>query len=78
MSAFAQIELDFIKHRQAEGITAAKARGVKFGRPRKKFPGNYLEVRDAWKAGKISAREAGKLLGVNPQTFLRRARSNEN
>ena len=77
MSAFAQIELDFIKQRQAEGIAAAKARGVKFGRPRKKFPDNYIEVRDAWRAGKISAREAGKLLGVNPQTFLRRARSDE-
>ena len=77
MSAFAQIELDFIKHRQAEGIAAAKARGVKFGRPLKQLPDNYPEVRDAWKAGKISARAAGKLLGVNPQTFLRRVRSEE-
>lgn len=77
MSAFAQIELDFIKHRQAEGIAAAKARGVKFGRPLKQLSDNYIAVRDAWKSGKISAREAGKLLGVNPQTFLRRVRSDE-
>ena len=78
MSAFAQIERDFIRQRQAEGIAAAKARGVKFGRPLKKLPDNYPEVRDAWKAGKISAHEAGKLLGVNPQTFLRRVRSEAN
>ena len=77
MSAFAQIELDFIKQRQAEGIAAAKARGVKFGRPLKKLPDNYPEVRDDWKAGKISARKAGKLLGINPQTFLRRVRAEE-
>lgn len=75
MSAFAQIEFDFIKHRQAEGIVAAKARGVKFGRPLKKLPDNYFEVRDDWKSGKISADEAGKLLGVSPQTFLRRVHS---
>ena len=65
----AAIEPDFIKYRQAEGIAAAKARGVKFGRPLKKLPDNYPKVRDAWKAG--------KLLGINPQTFLRRVRSKE-
>ena len=77
MSAFAQIELDFIKNRQAEGIAAAKARGVKFGRPPKKRPENYFTVRDEWKLGKISALKAGKILGVSPQTFLRWTRSDE-
>jgi len=77
MSAFAQIELDFIKNRQAEGIAAAKARGVKFGRPPKKRPENYFTVRDEWKSGKISAHKAGKILGVSPQTFLRWTRSDE-
>ena len=75
MSAFAQIERDLIKQRQAEGIAAAKARGVKFGRPTIDRPENYPDVRDAWLSKKISARTAGKLLGVNHQTFLKWARS---
>ena len=78
MSAFAQIELDFIKQRQSEGIAAAKARGVKFGRPPKKRPENFDEVFSDWQSGKISARKAGKILGVNPQTFLRWTRSDKN
>lgn len=78
MSAFAQIERDFIRQRQAEGIAAAKARGVKFGRQPLPRPENYPEVRDLWRSGKISARAAGKLLGVNHQTFVKWARSNEN
>ena len=41
MSAFAQIERDFIKQRQAEGIAAAKARGVHFGRQPLPKPNNY-------------------------------------
>ena len=61
MSAFAQIELDFIKNRQAEGIAAAKARGVKFGRPPKKRPENYFTVRDEWKLGKISGISSAKV-----------------
>ena len=78
MSAFAQIERDFIRQRQAEGIAAAKARGVKFGRQPLPRPENYLEVRDLWRSGKISARKAGKILGVNHQTFLNWARADEN
>ena len=70
LTAFAQIERDFIRQRQAEGIAAAKARGVKLGRPTIKRPENYPEVHEMWKAGKISARKAGRLLGVNYQTFL--------
>ena len=78
LSYVAQIERDFIHQRQAEGIAAAKARGVKFGRQALPRPENYPEVRDAWQAGKISARTAGKLLGVNHQTFLKWARSDMN
>ena len=78
MSAFAQLELNFIKQRQAEGIASAKARGVKFGRHPLPRPENYFEVRDLWRSGKISARTAGKLLGVNHQTFLKWARADEN
>ena len=78
MSAFAQIERDFIRQRQSEGIAAAKARGIKFGRPPLKRPENYSAVRDKWRFGKISTREAAKILGVNPQTFLKWTRSDQN
>lgn len=71
MSCFAQIERDFIKQRQAEGIAAAKSRGVKFGRPKIPIPANFAEIKAQWKAGKISSRQAGKILGVSYHTFLR-------
>ncbi len=77
MSAFAQIERDFIRQCQAEGIAAAKARGVKFGRKALPRPDNFAEVFADWKDGKISARKAGRLLGVNYQTFLKWARAAE-
>lgn len=75
MSAFAQIEHDFIRQRQAEGIAAAKARGVKFGRQPIPKPDNCPEVYALWKAGKISGRKAAKLLGVSNFTFIRWTRS---
>lgn len=78
MSAFAQIELDFIKQRQAEGIAAAKAKGVKFGRQPLPRPDNYPEVYALWKTGKLSARKAAKLLGVSHFTFLRWTKSDAN
>ena len=71
MSAFAQIERDFIRQRQREGIEAAKARGVRFGRLPIPKPDNYNEVYQQWKNGSISARAAAKLLGVSHFTFLR-------
>lgn len=71
MSAFAQIERDFIRQRQAEGIAAAKARGVKFGRQPLPCPDNYPEIYALWKAGKLSARKAAKFLGVSHFTFSR-------
>lgn len=77
MSAFAQIERDFIKQRQAEGIAAAKARGVKFGRASLKRPKNFDDVFSAWKEGKISARKAGTILGTTHNTFLKWARKKE-
>ena len=71
MSYFAQVERDFIKQRQAEGIAAAKARGVKFGRPKIPIPENFAEMKAKWQSGKISSRQAGKELGVSYHTFLR-------
>ena len=69
LSYVAQIERDFIRQRQAEGIAAAKAKGTKFGRPIKNKPDNYEEVFQAWRQGKISAREAGRRLHVDYKTF---------
>ena len=71
LSYVAETERDFIRQRQAEGIAAAKSRGVKFGRQSMPRPDNYDEVYQQWKQGKISARKAAKLLGVSHFTFLR-------
>ena len=70
MSAFAQIERDFIRQRQREGIEAAKARGMQFGRPAIPIPDNFDSVRQQWLQGQLSARQAAKRLGVSHVTFL--------
>ena len=74
LSYVAQIERDFIHQRQAEGIAAAKIRGIKFGRQPKDKPTNFDEVYNDWKKFKISAREAGRRLNVHHETFLKWAR----
>ena len=71
LSYVAQTERELIRQRQAEGIAAAKARGVQFGRPPKQLPDNYGDVLREWEAGRISARSAGASLGVSHKTFLR-------
>ena len=71
LSYVAQTEREFIHKRQAEGIAAAKARGVKFGAEKKPMPEGYGQIRDAWQAGEISLREAGEILGVSHMTFYR-------
>ena len=75
LSYVAQIERDFIHQRQAEGIAAAKAKGIRFGRPEKDKPNNYEEVFNEWMQGNISAREAGRRLQVDYKTFLKWARN---
>jgi DNA invertase Pin-like site-specific DNA recombinase len=70
LSYVAQTEREFIHQRQAEGIAAAKARGVRFGRRPMDIPAEFEEVKDLWEQGEISAREAGRRLGVSHKTFL--------
>jgi len=70
LSYVAQQEREFTRQRQAEGIAAAQARGVQFGRPPLECPDTLPGVREAWESGEISAREAGRRLGVNYKTFL--------
>lgn len=67
----AQTEREFIHQRQAEGIAAAKARGVKFGRKPKERPAEYEHLRDEWRAGRISARAAAQKLGITHRTFIK-------
>lgn len=69
LSYVAQTEREFIRQRQKEGIEAAKARGVKFGRPPTPKPGNYKDIHDMWVNGTISGREAARRLGVSHFTF---------
>ena len=63
--------LSYVHQRQAEGIAAAKARGVKFGRKPKERPAEYEHLRDEWRAGRISARAAARQLGVAHRTFMK-------
>ena len=71
LSYVAQTEREFIKRRQAEGIAAAKARGVQFGPKPMKRPDSFITMREAWEKGELSAREAARRLGISHKTFLR-------
>ena len=70
LSFVAETERDFIRQRQAEGIAAAKARGVKFGRPATPIPHKFKSIKQRWLKGELSARQAAKVLGVSHVTFL--------
>lgn len=70
LSYVAQTEREFIHQRQAEGIAAAKSRGVQFGRKPMERPAKYETVKSLWQAGELSARAAAKELGITHRTFL--------
>lgn len=70
LSYVAQTEREFIHQRQAEGIAAAKQQGVKFGRRPMERPKKYKKLKEQWKQGEISARNAAGQLGVTHRTFL--------
>lgn len=69
LSYVAQTEREFIRQRQAEGIAAAKSRGVQFGRKPKEKPPEYPTVLEAWRRKELSARAAATRLGVTHKTF---------
>ena len=71
LSYVAQTEREFIKRRQAEGIAAAKARGVQFGPKPMKRPDDFGACKQACSRGEISAREAARRLNISHKTFLR-------
>ena len=74
LSFVAQSERENIKKRQAEGIAAARARGVHLGRPVLPVPDNFEATVKEWESGKISLAEAQKRLGMTETTFYRRRR----
>lgn len=73
LSFVAENERTNIKQRQAEGIAAAKARGVKFGRPATPLPNNFVQVYTVWKNGKITGTAAAKLCNMPLSTFRYKA-----
>ncbi len=77
LSYVAQTEREFNHQRQQEGIAAAKARGVRFGRPALSRPPLYEELKKKYERGEISARSASAQLGVHHKTFLRWVREQE-
>lgn len=70
LSYVAQTEREFIHQRQAEGIAAARQRGVQFGRTPKTRPETFETLKAAWRHGELSAREAAKQLGITHTTFI--------
>lgn len=71
LSYVAQTERENIRQRQAEGIEAAKIRGVQFGRPCKDIPPEFHMIRSRWETGEISGREAARQLAVSHNTFFK-------
>lgn len=74
LGTIAEQERETIRRRQREGIDAAKAKGKHLGRPPVRKPDNWDSVITDWKAGRITAREAMRLLGMKRTTFYRQLR----
>lgn len=81
LSFVAQSERENIRERQAQGIAAAKARGVHFGRTAKPVPDNFDELHQAWREGRISLKKAAESCNMARGTFynvaLRREQQEE-
>ena len=71
LSYVAQTEREFIRQRQAEGIAAAKERGIKFGRKPMDRPERFELLKMQFTNKEVSARTAAKQLGITHSTFLR-------
>lgn len=74
LSFVAQSERENIKKRQTEGIAAAKAKGVKFGRPEKEVPDDFGKIVREWEQKKLPFEEVLKKCGMSEATFYRRLR----
>ncbi len=78
LSFVAENERTNIRQRQAEGIAAAKARGVKFGRPLRPLPDNFYQVYQAWKSKDLTLKEAAAACNLPVSTFYGKAQSLDN
>ncbi|MCI8449002.1 MAG: recombinase family protein [Eubacterium sp.] len=74
LSFVAESERANIKVRQEQGIAAAKARGVRFGRPEADIPDNFTKVVRSWERKEISFKEALRRCQMSRSTFYRRLR----
>lgn len=77
LSYVAENERDSIRKRQEEGIAAARAKGVKFGRPVKPLPENFGEIYRQWKDKKLTFREAAQACGFSESTFYDKVKKYE-
>ena len=73
LSFVAENERTNIRQRQRQGIAAAKARGVRFGRPPRPLPENFHQVHRDWRGKKLTLREAAWACGMPPSTFYTKA-----
>lgn len=78
LSYVAETERANIHKRQEQGIAAAKAKGVKFGRPRKELPENFSQMRIAWRRGELSIDKAAEACGMPHSTFYHAVLRDEN
>jgi DNA invertase Pin-like site-specific DNA recombinase len=69
--AVAELERDYIRQRQREGIDCAKAEGKQLGRPAIEYPDTWAGIYSSWKSGKLKAVEAMKQLNLTKPTFYR-------
>lgn len=74
LSFVAQSEHENIRKRQAEGIAAAKAKGIKFGRPEKSVPNDFSKIVKAWEQKKLTLAEVLKQCNISESTFYRKLR----
>ena len=74
LSFCAENERKYIRQRQAEGIAAAKARGVRFGRRRYPVPGNFDDTIQRWEIGDLKMSEVLEICNMKESTFYRRLR----
>jgi DNA invertase Pin-like site-specific DNA recombinase len=77
LSFVAENERSNIRQRQAEGIEAAKARGVRFGRPPVRLPENFHDIRRAWREKKLTLKQAAQAAGMPQGTFYSKVRKLE-
>ncbi|MCI8916861.1 MAG: recombinase family protein [Oscillospiraceae bacterium] len=72
LSFVAENERESIRQRQAEGIAAARERGVRFGRPSVELPDSFPAIVAQWKSGRLTFQEALERSGLSQATFYRR------